>query len=117
MRATVELVAGRTAFDHDGSVRWNRTDLSDGLTTVANLDTDPQAEIILFGGNNDFVVLEHDGTTKLGPIHVPSGVLSRMASEIGTTIGRSDVLMASGKSWKSVGIPTTLMAATARRGS
>ncbi len=50
-------------------------------------------------------------------IHVPSGVASRIASEIGRTIGRSAVRIASGRSWNSVGMPITVMAATARRGS
>ncbi|MEE8408790.1 MAG: choice-of-anchor D domain-containing protein, partial [Myxococcota bacterium] len=36
---TNELVAGRTAFMADGSIYYDRADLADGLTTIANLDS------------------------------------------------------------------------------
>ena len=68
-----ELVAGRTAYLYDGSTYFDRTDLPDGLTTIANVDSDPQPEIILLGDTDDLYVLENDGSTKYGPIHVSSG--------------------------------------------
>jgi hypothetical protein len=80
---TNELVAGRTAFDHDGRVIWNRRDIHDGLTTVANLDADDYPEIILLTGGNDLYVLEHDGSTKYGPEHVHSGNVDEDGNEEG----------------------------------
>ena len=76
-----ELVAGRTAFDALGRVLWDRYDFGDGLTTVANVDSDQLPEIILFNGNNQLIVLESDGTTKYGPIDVPSGSFDEETGE------------------------------------
>jgi hypothetical protein len=68
-----ELVAGKTAYLYDGSTYYDRTDLSDGLTTIANLDSDPQPEIILLTADDDLYVLEHNGVTKYGPLRIGSG--------------------------------------------
>ena len=68
-----ELVAGRTAFGANGQVVWDRADLADGLSTIANVDQDVDAEVILFTGGNELYVLEHDGSTKYGPVHIRSG--------------------------------------------
>ena len=71
-----EFVAGRTAFRLDGQVMWDRSDLADGLSTVT-MDADGHPELILFTGSNELYVLEHDGTTKYGPVHIRSGTLTR----------------------------------------
>ncbi len=62
----LEVVAGPTAYDSNGNIRYNRTSTySEGYPAVANLDADPQAEIIFKPrSGNALVVLEHDGTTK-----------------------------------------------------
>ena len=68
-----ELLAGRTAFDVNGTVVWDRTDLADGLATIANVDIDESPEIILLNARNDLLVLEHTGVTKYGPFRIHSG--------------------------------------------
>ncbi|MBI5507490.1 MAG: choice-of-anchor D domain-containing protein [Deltaproteobacteria bacterium] len=78
-----ELIAGRTAYNYDGSTYFDRPDVQDGLTTVANLDGDPQPEIILLTGGDDLYVLEHNGVTKYGPEHVSSGNVDDQGNEEG----------------------------------
>ncbi len=79
-----ELVAGRTAFKLGRNTPlFDRRDIGDGLTTIANLDADPAPEIIILTGGNDLYVLEHDGTTKYGPIHIASGNVDENGNEEG----------------------------------
>jgi hypothetical protein len=78
-----ELVAGRTAFGANGQVVWDRADLADGLSTIANVDQDVDAEVILFTGGNELYVLEHDGSTKYGPVHIRSGNVNEEGEEEG----------------------------------
>ena len=59
----MEVVAGPTVYNRNGSVKWRAQGVSDGFTAVANLDDDPQLEIVIAGGNRLYV-LEHDGSVK-----------------------------------------------------
>ena len=78
MDGKLELVTGLRAFDAQGTLLWDRTDLIEGngffadlinrvgvYPLVANLDDDPFPEILLAAGPGVYI-LEHDGTTKLG---------------------------------------------------
>jgi RHS repeat-associated protein len=66
-----EVIAGRSAYRYDGSLYWNAA-VGDGYAAVANLDADPQAEVVLVSAGNVYV-LEHTGTVKWGPKDIPGG--------------------------------------------
>ncbi len=79
-----ELVAGTTAFRYDGTILWDRKEIGefnlgniywrgDGVPAVGNFDADTSPEIMLLDGKNDLTILEHDGSTKFGPVHIVSG--------------------------------------------
>ena len=80
---TNELIAGRTAFTYSGEVLWSRDDLADGLSTVANVDSDPGPEIILLTAANDLLVLEADGSTLYGPLRLSSGQVNEDGEDEG----------------------------------
>ncbi|MCC6540562.1 MAG: VCBS repeat-containing protein [Bryobacterales bacterium] len=67
----LELVTGSTAYRADGSIYWN-PGMADGLTAVANFDTDPNPEIVVVS-NGTVRLLEHNGTLKWGPVSIPGG--------------------------------------------
>lgn len=59
----LELILGKSAYHHDGSVYYEHPTLEPGFPQVANLDDDPQPEILL-NNPDGITVLEHDGTIK-----------------------------------------------------
>jgi subtilase family serine protease len=75
-----EVVAGNTAYAHDGTVKWwnYSPGVRDGINAVANLDDDPFPEVVLVTARSHYpympstnprvYVLEHDGTLKWGPV-------------------------------------------------
>ena len=71
-----ELVAGPTAYRLSAgalSIVWRRTDRPDGYVAIANLDDDPEAEIVIVA-NGVVYVLNHDGSDYQGwnaPTHAP----------------------------------------------
>jgi RHS repeat-associated protein/uncharacterized repeat protein (TIGR01451 family) len=77
-----ELVAGPTAYRlSSGSLTavWRRTDRADGYVAIANLDDDPQAEIVSVA-NGVVYALNHDGSDFLewnaptnAPVEIPGG--------------------------------------------
>lgn len=70
----LEVVLGNAAYHHDGTLAW-QTNLSPGYPQVANLDDDPQPEILLTNIDG-LSVIEHDGTVKysnLRPTNVDPG--------------------------------------------
>ncbi len=72
----LELVLGQAAYHHDGSEYYNDLSILPGYPQVANLDGDPDPEIIV---NNDggITILEHDGTIKnqnMTPTGDPAGL-------------------------------------------
>lgn len=73
---TNELVAGRTAYGYSGNIIWHRPDLADAVVTVANVDADANPEIVLLTASNDLLVLQHDGSTLYGPLHINSGIVN-----------------------------------------
>ncbi len=58
-----EIVLGRSAFHHDGTPVFQQMALEVGYPQVANLDADPEPEILLETAQG-ISVLEHDGTIK-----------------------------------------------------
>jgi hypothetical protein len=67
----LELVAGRTAYQHDGTVLWNRTDLSDGFAATGNFDAEPNSEIVLVHAGQVSLLDSVTGATELGPATLP----------------------------------------------
>lgn len=72
----LEVIVGATAYRANGSIYWDRSStFADAFVAVANLDNDPQAEVVFKPRLAfDTVALEHDGTTKwTSPWTVSSG--------------------------------------------
>ena len=71
-----EIVAGPTAYRLSGgalTIVWRRTDRPDGYVAIANLDDDPEAEIVIVA-NGVVYMLNHDGSDDQGwnaPTHAP----------------------------------------------
>ncbi|MCA9684111.1 MAG: VCBS repeat-containing protein [Myxococcales bacterium] len=59
----LEVVVGRSAYHHDGTPLFINAQLGPGHAHVANLDDDPEPEILV-SGYSGVTVLEHDGTVK-----------------------------------------------------
>lgn len=66
-----EVVAGNTLYEADGTIQWQMP-LGDGHNAVANMDGDPEAEIVLVTGGQVYL-LEHTGVVKWGPRPIPGG--------------------------------------------
>ncbi len=66
-----EVIAGNTAYDAAGNIEW-QVALPDGSSAVGNFDADNLAEIVLVS-NGRVWLLEHDGTTRWGPVFIPGG--------------------------------------------
>ncbi len=62
----LEVIGARAAFHHDGTLLWENTEFStnSGHPQVANVDDDPEPEVVIVGSDG-VSVLEHDGTTKV----------------------------------------------------
>lgn len=72
----LELILGQSAYHHDGALYYNDESILPGYPQVANLDGDPEPEIII---NNDggITILEHDGSIKfqnMTPTGDPAGL-------------------------------------------
>ena len=72
----LEVVLGHAAYRHDGTLLW-MTNLSPGYPQVANLDADPQPEILLTNING-LSLIDHDGQVQYQDLR-PTG------SSIGAT--------------------------------
>lgn len=79
--SALELIAGTTVYEPDGSVRWTReADFPDGFTGIADLDGDGAAELVVVTKDVDngedpgyVVVLDaSSGATVMGPLPLPS---------------------------------------------
>jgi hypothetical protein len=65
---TLEVIMGNTAYHADGSKYWSIPG-PPGQPQVANLDADPEPEIFI-AREDGILVLENDGTIKLGPVRL-----------------------------------------------
>ncbi len=66
----LEIVAGKVAYHHDGTVYFNNPTITANSgkfvwPQVANLDSDPQPEVLLTSAFGDILILEHDGANKM----------------------------------------------------
>lgn len=70
----LEVIRGQAAFRADGTVMFDNSDVIDGrsMAQVANVDADPDPEILVTSADGLFLV-EHDGTITAGPV-TPTGV-------------------------------------------
>ncbi|WAS92784.1 FG-GAP repeat domain-containing protein [Nannocystis punicea] len=59
----LEVVIGPSAYHHDGSVYFQNPNLERGFAQVANLDADPEPEIMVNSGSG-LTLLEHTGAIK-----------------------------------------------------
>lgn len=66
-----EVMAGNTVYSHDGKLRWS-SGQREGHSAVANLDGDPEAEII-FSLYRRLDVFNHDGTLLWSAHHDDNG--------------------------------------------
>jgi hypothetical protein len=66
----LEVVLGNAAYHHDGTLYWQTT-LQAGYPQIANLDADPEPEVLLTN-NDGLAVIEHDGTVKYSAMR-PTG--------------------------------------------
>ncbi|MCA9691754.1 MAG: VCBS repeat-containing protein [Myxococcales bacterium] len=60
----LEIIHGREAYHHDGSVYYVNMSVTAGFPQVADLDDDPEPEIIV-NSNAGITILEHDGSIKV----------------------------------------------------
>lgn len=67
----LELLAGRSAYHHDGTLLWNQTTYTDGFTAVANFDTDNLPEVVLVAAGQIRILDGLTGNTELGPVAIP----------------------------------------------
>jgi hypothetical protein len=68
---SMEVVAGPTVYAANGAIKYRNANLPDGLVATANLDDDPQAEIVLTA-NGVIYILEHDMRIKSSAV-IPTG--------------------------------------------
>jgi hypothetical protein len=55
----MEVIAGPTVYNSNGGIKYRNADLPDGFVATVNLDSDPQAEIVLVSSGLVYI-LEHD---------------------------------------------------------
>jgi len=66
----LELLAGRTAYHHDGSTLWNNAS-ADGFTATGDFDGDNLPEIVVVQGGQLRILEGLDGSLELGPVTIP----------------------------------------------
>jgi hypothetical protein len=66
----LELVTGRTAYHHDGSVLWD-TGSFDGFTAIGDFDGDTNPEVVVVNGGQIRILEGLTGVTELGPVAIP----------------------------------------------
>lgn len=70
----LEVVAGNTAYRHDGTIYWHRSDLPDGYTAPFLIRGQSRPQVCLVAEGKVYL-LNFDGTTKWGPVPIPGGAL------------------------------------------
>ena len=69
----LELVAGRTVYEMDGSMLWNKTGLPQGYNAVADFDGDGKPDVVLVANAQVWILKGADGSVELGPVALPGG--------------------------------------------
>ncbi|MCB9594449.1 MAG: hypothetical protein H6719_17080 [Sandaracinaceae bacterium] len=68
----LELLAGRTAYEPDGTIKWQNTAVPTGFSAPANFDADPEPEIAHVANGRIYLLSAADGTEVVGSIAAPS---------------------------------------------
>ena len=89
----LEVVAGNTAYNADGTTLWQRADLPDGYTAPVWLGNDVNPHICLVGLGRVWM-LNSDGTTLWGPVAIPNGALLGGGPTMFTSFGSPYVAVA-----------------------
>lgn len=63
----LEVLAGRSAIDTDGTLLWQRNDLTEGFAAVGDFDRDGTPEVVLVGGGTVTLLAAATGATVMGP--------------------------------------------------
>jgi len=91
-----ELIVGNAAYDIDGNVLWVQPSYDDGMVSIANLDNDPEGEILAI---SYATIRAMDTTGKLlwGPLNIPGGnILSTPAVADLDADGMPEIVVAGG---------------------
>ncbi|MBK5256725.1 MAG: hypothetical protein JJE39_11890, partial [Vicinamibacteria bacterium] len=67
-----EVMAGNTAYRADGTILWRNTSIPDGYVAIANMDADPEPEIVHVT-SGQLRILSATGAVELGPVTIPGG--------------------------------------------
>ena len=73
----LEIVAGASAYDANGTLLWVNETVGDGYTAVGNFNNDPYPEIAIVhddgNGAADVFLLDYQGQIVWGPVPLPGG--------------------------------------------
>ncbi|WP_162250705.1 carboxypeptidase regulatory-like domain-containing protein [Pelomonas sp. Root1217] len=67
-----KVIVGASVYNADGSLLWQRTDLGDGPTAIADFTGDGHPRIVLSTGSSVYM-LDRFGNTVWGPVSIPGG--------------------------------------------
>jgi hypothetical protein len=67
----LELVAGNTVYEADGSILWQRSDIGDGFPAIGDFDGDDLPDVVVVTGGKVYVLQGATGQTELGPLTLP----------------------------------------------
>lgn len=67
----LELVAGSTAYNADGTILWHNTNVPDGFPGVADFDGDGKPDVVVVSGGKAWILEGLTGAIKLGPVTLP----------------------------------------------
>ena len=67
----LELLAGRTVYEPDGSIKWQNTAVPTGFSAPANFDADPEPEIVHVANGRIYLLNAADGTEAAASIAAP----------------------------------------------
>jgi hypothetical protein len=91
-----EIIVGNARYDAEGQVLWSDSTQEDAMISVANLDSDPEGEVIAVSYNTIRAV-DTDGSIIWGPITFPdANILSPAAIADVDFDGMPEILVAGG---------------------
>ncbi len=67
----LELLAGNTAYHHDGMPLWQNAAVVDGFTATGDFDGDMLPEVVVVRSGNLYILEGADGTIEIGPHDIP----------------------------------------------
>ncbi|MCA9605872.1 MAG: hypothetical protein KC619_09780, partial [Myxococcales bacterium] len=68
----LELLAGRTVYEPDGTTKWEATSVPTGFSAPANFDADPEPEIAHVANGRIYLLNAADGTEAVTSIAAPA---------------------------------------------